>query len=640
MPITRKSITAVPKTFYELQVLLVEPNKKSLQHHAYVLFQNSYRVTRHGYGKSIYIDNENIRSIINGNTFDGVLLDAENRDMDLVDFLYTIWNHQPQLRIIVMTSNESHMQLARESLVNDVIWFLRKPCGVSNICNLLQHVCRKRFASGEGTSTGKTVKENHRRNIVQKVDTMRPSTIFNITMINNNRSSSNDIHQLDINSQKYGSMCKPVAYVDISSDEDEATTNKNICTGRAQNKYKGKQPVELKRKNEQWAEDGINRQKRKDTNTRIAWTPALHGKFLEALISPGKEGASPKAILNHMNVPGLTRAQVASHLQRIQERENCSMKPWVVGPMQKGINLQVESYACKRSGLLTPCDNNASKLNCSSLQRVLNYNSTGISSMSLDKIRANLQGVPQLPLPQQTTTTINHNSAADQSIEHHFGVQFQPLIGETSMSTAFGLVDQANEHNFGDQFEPLIGETSKSSDFVLTENTHCASGQGSRVIYYGNIVEPVVTGENTSHHTGEAMAPLGVSATVESQSNLQTDAGIFSNGFDNANFVGAGGSAASEGLAPFDRFGIPIESSVTVGGVVEASLDIGFDDMTFPELISHDVGGVENNSEAQIQSPGNSIIPMDGSEGATMALKLVILHAGSIGTAILAIELG
>ncbi|KAI3730610.1 hypothetical protein L1987_61782 [Smallanthus sonchifolius] len=576
---------------------------------------------------------EALSMIINGNTFDGVLLDAENRDMDLVDFLHTIWNHQPHLRIVVMTSNESHLQLAGEYIENDVIWFLRKPCGVTNICNLLQHVCRKRYASGEGTST-----------------------IFNITMMNNNnmRSSSNGIHQagLDINSQKYGAMCKPVAYVNISSDDDEAATNKNIYTGRAQSKYKGKQPMELKRKNEQWpAEDGKNRQKRKDTNTvRIAWTPALHAKFLEALIALGKEGASPKAILKHMNVPGLTRAQVASHLQRIQERDNCSMKPWVVGLMQKGINLNVESYACKRSGLLTPCDNNASKLNCSSLQRVLNYNATGISCMTIDKIRANLQGVPQLPLPQKTTTTIN-NSADDQAIEHHFGIQFKPLVGETSMGTAFGLVDQANEHNFGDQFEPLIGETSKTSDFVLTENTHCGSGQDSRVICYGNKV---------SHHTGDqAMAHMGVSATVESQSNLQTDAGIFSNGFDNANFVGAGCSAVSESLAQFDRFGIPIESSVTVGGGLETLLDIGFDDMTFPEftptvgfgegemranltaipwingenlldLENSDTvnfgharasfslpssSGVENNSEAQTQSNGNSIIPMDGSEG-------------------------
>ncbi|CAH9140088.1 unnamed protein product, partial [Cuscuta epithymum] len=48
---------------------------------------------------------------------------------------------------------------------------------------------------------------------------------------------------------------------------------------------------------------------------KLVWTDLLHFKFLDAITSLGIHNAVPKNILKLMNVPGLTRENVASHLQ-------------------------------------------------------------------------------------------------------------------------------------------------------------------------------------------------------------------------------------------------------------------------------------------------------------------------------------
>lgn len=49
---------------------------------------------------------------------------------------------------------------------------------------------------------------------------------------------------------------------------------------------------------------------------RIVWTPQLHKRFVEAVGHLGIKNAVPKTIMQLMNVEGLTRENVASHLQK------------------------------------------------------------------------------------------------------------------------------------------------------------------------------------------------------------------------------------------------------------------------------------------------------------------------------------
>lgn len=46
------------------------------------------------------------------------------------------------------------------------------------------------------------------------------------------------------------------------------------------------------------------------------WTPELHSRFVNAINHLGLSNAVPKTILQLMNVEGMTRENVASHLQK------------------------------------------------------------------------------------------------------------------------------------------------------------------------------------------------------------------------------------------------------------------------------------------------------------------------------------
>ncbi|KAL6853333.1 hypothetical protein ACP4OV_019362 [Aristida adscensionis] len=49
---------------------------------------------------------------------------------------------------------------------------------------------------------------------------------------------------------------------------------------------------------------------------RLVWTPQLHKRFVEVVAHLGMKSAVPKTIMQLMNVEGLTRENVASHLQK------------------------------------------------------------------------------------------------------------------------------------------------------------------------------------------------------------------------------------------------------------------------------------------------------------------------------------
>ncbi|KAG7026030.1 Two-component response regulator ARR2, partial [Cucurbita argyrosperma subsp. argyrosperma] len=48
---------------------------------------------------------------------------------------------------------------------------------------------------------------------------------------------------------------------------------------------------------------------------KLIWTQQLHKTFLQAIEALGVDKAHPKEILQHMNVPGLRKENVSSHLQ-------------------------------------------------------------------------------------------------------------------------------------------------------------------------------------------------------------------------------------------------------------------------------------------------------------------------------------
>ncbi|KAG9389654.1 Myb-like DNA-binding domain [Carpediemonas membranifera] len=53
---------------------------------------------------------------------------------------------------------------------------------------------------------------------------------------------------------------------------------------------------------------------------RVTWTPELEERFSRVVIKHGVKSATPRLILNEMAVEGLTRENVASHLQKFRKR--------------------------------------------------------------------------------------------------------------------------------------------------------------------------------------------------------------------------------------------------------------------------------------------------------------------------------
>nr|CAB3468561.1 unnamed protein product [Digitaria exilis] len=88
---------------------------------------------------------------------------------------------------------------------------------------------------------------------------------------------------------------------DGENSEDGANHTKKYSK---KNKKYGNQAEEDK--------DGTSTQKKQ----RVQWTGQLHHKFLEAVNTIGMDKAVPTNILKEMNVDGLTRDCVASHLQK------------------------------------------------------------------------------------------------------------------------------------------------------------------------------------------------------------------------------------------------------------------------------------------------------------------------------------
>ncbi|KAL8258190.1 hypothetical protein R6Q59_030231 [Mikania micrantha] len=520
----------IPKRFCGLRVLLVDTDKNSLQHHADVLKQNSYRVT------TATEASKGLSMMIHGHTFDCVLIDADMHETDMEAFIHQVLKHQPHMSIILMASDDIHLRIPREALESEAVLCLLKPCGHKDICDIWKHICRNRISFKE---------------MLHK---------------------ENDHQALEFNSQENDAMLKKVTFEDLLSGDDdngddnevsEITTKEDIVGTLMKKADKGKQPFVLKKKHDQPVEDDMYPKKRKEVKTRITWKGELDDKFKDALKELGEQAHS-SAILKHMNVPGLTRFHVASHLQKYQKKQK-SIEASITALAQRGNNLQVESF----TNIKRP-NSTQSVRQSSSLLRSSKHNLVGISYMVIENIRAKLQEAPPLHEPQLTTTT----NGDDQATDH-------------------GFVVMENFNSGGQVTETqLIGHNN------------------------GNAIELQETGEISSHdHAfGDAMAPLGFGATIASDYDLGIDVNCILNDLDMGNFGHASGSGFDENLyqvSPHSATLFDLENCINPGSSKD-SIFFGPASMEFsiPEFRTERKGSL-----AHMQLPVNSIFTLDGSEG-------------------------
>ncbi len=72
--------------------------------------------------------------------------------------------------------------------------------------------------------------------------------------------------------------------------------------------------------NDEYMQPIRKRERAKEMKKRLIWTEALHRRFEDIVLNAGIRTAQPRHILHEMNVHGLTRENVASHLQKYRLR--------------------------------------------------------------------------------------------------------------------------------------------------------------------------------------------------------------------------------------------------------------------------------------------------------------------------------
>ncbi|RZC58958.1 hypothetical protein C5167_006260 [Papaver somniferum] len=100
---------------------------------------------------------------------------------------------------------------------------------------------------------------------------------------------------------------KSTSRVPVSSSSDYNEGNSRTEVSRKRNEPSREQPGDGKRTRARSAAP---------KKRRVIWTAELHNHFLDAIEKLGVDKGVPKRILEYMRIPGLTRENVASHLQK------------------------------------------------------------------------------------------------------------------------------------------------------------------------------------------------------------------------------------------------------------------------------------------------------------------------------------
>ncbi|KAL3622412.1 Two-component response regulator Orr22 [Castilleja foliolosa] len=189
----------------------------------------------------------------NKNRFDLVISDVHMPDMDGFKLLELV-GLEMDLPVIMLSAN-GDPKLVRKGVTHGACDYLLKPVRIEELKNIWQHVIRKKKI---GPKNG----NNKSTDQVKARDKGQGSPL-----------TGNTDHNAKFNRKR-------------KDEDDESEDNENE------------------------SEDNGTQKK-----PRVVWSIELHRKFVGAVNQLGIEKAVPKRIFDSINVDGLTRESVASHLQ-------------------------------------------------------------------------------------------------------------------------------------------------------------------------------------------------------------------------------------------------------------------------------------------------------------------------------------
>ncbi|KAJ0238451.1 SANT/Myb domain-containing protein [Hirschfeldia incana] len=193
----------------------------------------------------------------NKHGFDIVISDVHMPDMDGFKLLEHV-GLEMDLPVIMMSADDSK-NVVLKGVTHGAVDYLIKPVRMEALKNIWQHVVRKRRSEWSVPEHSGSIEETGERQ--QK--------------------------------QQRG-----------AEDDNASSVNEGNNNSRKRKEQEGEE--------EQGEEEDASNLKK----PRVVWSVELHQQFVAAVNQLGVEKAVPKKILELMNVPGLTRENVASHLQK------------------------------------------------------------------------------------------------------------------------------------------------------------------------------------------------------------------------------------------------------------------------------------------------------------------------------------
>ncbi|XP_071708634.1 two-component response regulator ARR2-like isoform X2 [Rutidosis leptorrhynchoides] len=244
-----------------LRVLVVDDDPTCLMILKQMLTKCNYKATvcnRAVTGLSLLRENKN--------GYDVVLSDVHMPDMDGFKLLEHI-GLEMDLPVIMMSADDGQ-SLVLKGITHGACDYLIKPIRIEELRNIWQHMVRKRRHEWKD---------------------IEPAL-----------ASADDVDQSQKDSEDVDQSQKVSEDVDQSSSANEGHNWKNS-----------------KRLNDEEEED--EERDGSSKKARVVWSIELHQQFVAAINMIGIDKAVPKRILELMNVPDLSRENVASHLQKYRQ---------------------------------------------------------------------------------------------------------------------------------------------------------------------------------------------------------------------------------------------------------------------------------------------------------------------------------
>ncbi|KAL0415043.1 UNVERIFIED_CONTAM: Two-component response regulator ORR26 [Sesamum latifolium] len=309
---------------HEIHVLLVDHDSEGLVNIGNQLEACHYRVTL------VELASAAITMLLNGKVkFDLVMANINSPDLHGFKLLQQAVNMDIP---VVLMSVDDNVFMAMRAIENGAFLFIKKPTSMEVLSGLWQHVIRDKT---------RAMRERERSCVAAN---------YNV---------------------------RGIEFRDVAPHHDPEENPNHMYGVMMNDKGKGKKKINLRGNYDEYDVDDHmimnNKVKRK---VCTEWTQDLHEKFMEAVEQLGEGRCFPKEILELMNVPGLTRMQVASHLQK------CRNDNWRSPGERKTHNLAIQPVSSDTDGQRPRRFGSMPRLSRASSYRVHGHEGSGVGESS------------------------------------------------------------------------------------------------------------------------------------------------------------------------------------------------------------------------------------------------------------------